>query len=52
MAPRPPLIRMPEGPRPLASLVLLESSVNPVATIVTAECRTICFVFMRAGYES
>jgi len=47
----PPLIRIPEKPRPLASLVLLESSVNPEATTVTTERIANCVVFMTRRYE-
>jgi hypothetical protein len=45
-------MRMPEEPRPLAWLVLLESKVSPVATMVTAERTSSCFVFMAAVYGS
>jgi hypothetical protein len=41
-------MRMPEGPRPFAWLVLLESKVSPVATMVTAERTSSWFVFMAA----
>ena len=49
--PRAPLMRMPEGPRPLASLLPLERSESPVATMVTAERMTNCFVCMPGSYE-
>ena len=38
--------------RPLAWLLPLERSVSPVATTVTAERTTSCFVFMRTSYKS